>query len=178
MLKRDKSLALSKKALMESFDELHSAVGRLVFGKAGLDIGDATKKTVSVNADLTYSIDGVAYSFARDVVEDSPVPEEVAFTADDHDIPANATLVQEACYLVVIDSEGVFDLVMGEIASGGGQAKLPEVPEGVAVVGYVRVSVAAGSTIFNATTNDLDASHLTVAYTDLSFLFGRFDSVQ
>lgn len=165
MATRNSGEALNHRSLMNLFNEIVTALKNACYTAAGLAIGDATKKTISVNADLEYMVDGVLYNFTR--TDDSgPVPEEVAFTATTHDIAANASSVQEACYLVTVDDAGTFAIVMGDIATGAGNALVPATPEGVAAVGYARIAVDAGSTIFNATTDDLDASHLTVTYVD------------
>lgn len=89
---------------------------------------------------------------------------EVAFTATTHDIPANASVVREAVYAVEVDAAGTVTLNMGEIASGSGNAAWPAASTDKAVVGAVRVAVAAGSTPFDASTDLLSASHITDTY--------------
>lgn len=86
---------------------------------------------------------------------------EVAFTATTHDIPASASAVQEAVYLVEVDAAGTVTLKMGEIASGSGSALWPAASTDKACVGAVRVAVAAGSTPFDASTDLLSAGHIT-----------------
>ena len=93
---------------------------------------------------------------------------EKAFTATTHDIPANASLVQEAVYLLSADNAGAVTLTMGTIADGAGNATIPSTPANQVAFGYLRLAVAAGATDFDATTDLLSAGHLTDTYVDLS----------
>ena len=130
----------------------------MVFAAAGLAIGSVSKKKVLIANTVEYSVAGVAKS---------KTTAEVAFTADDHDITANASAIQEAVYLLSLDASGTATITKGTTASGLNQATVPATPNGETAIGHVRVSVAAGATDFDASSDDLDAAHLTVAYTDL-----------
>jgi len=134
--------------------------------KAGLAIGSVSKAKVLIANTVTYS-------HANKLL--SKTTAEVAFTATTHDIPANADAEQEACYLLSLSANGTPTLTMGTIASGAGNAKLPERVSGLTPIGYVRVVVDAGSTKFDASTDELDASHLTVTYVDLGHIHPMVD---
>lgn len=90
---------------------------------------------------------------------------ETAFTATTHDIAPDAGLIQEAVYLISVQAGGTVIVTKGTTA-GEGLAVPPALPAGEALVGYVTVQVAAGATLFNATTDDLDAAHLTTTFED------------
>lgn len=125
----------------------------------GLAIGVGSAAKVLIANTVAFAIDGQRYS---------KTTAEVAFTATTHDIAPHATLVQEACYLLTIDAAGTVTITMGTIASGAAAAKVPAGPVGQAVLGYVRVAVAAGATPFDASTDLLSAGHLTDTYVDAS----------
>lgn len=128
---------------------------------AGLAIGTVSKAKVLIANTVTYLSGGVFKS---------KTTAEVAFTATTHDIPAHATLVQEAVYLLCLDAGGTPTIEMGAIASGAGNAVIPAPPDGKTVIGHVRIAVDAGATSFDATTDELDEAHLTVTYTDTATL--------
>lgn len=154
------------------FDALHTFLGNRATSAAGLVIGSSSKAKVKIANTVSYLIDGVFKS---------KTTAEVAFTATTHDIPADADTVQEAVYVMTLKADGTPTLTMGDIATGAGNALYPDfadLPVGEAVVGAVRIAVDAGSTDFDASTDELDESHLTVAYEDLGILFPRFDQVQ
>lgn len=94
---------------------------------------------------------------------------EQAFTATTHDIAASATVVREAVYALCVDTAGTTSLVMGDITSGSGTALWPVAPADLAIVGGVRVAVAAGSTSFDASTDLLSAGHITDTYYNVAF---------
>lgn len=121
-----------------------------------LAIGATTpKKGVTITNTTTYLIDGVIKS---------KTTAEVAFTATVHDIANDATVVREAVYLISLQGDGTPIVTKGVEASGAGNALIPAAPAGECPIGYARVAVDAGATPFDATTNDLDAAHLTVTY--------------
>jgi hypothetical protein len=124
-----------------------------------LAIGSVSKKEVLLGATATFQIDNVFYT---------KTTAEVGFTATTDDITADASTVQEAVYLVCVSSAGTLSLVKGTTTTGAGLAPLPSIPVGLSVLGYVRIAVAAGATDFNATTDDLDAAHLTTTYVDFT----------
>ena len=92
---------------------------------------------------------------------------ETAFTTTTHNITANASSVQEAVYLVTVVAGGTVTITKGTTATGAGNAVIPDPPASSAVVGYVRVAVAAGATNFAANSDALSAGHLTVTYTNV-----------
>ena len=67
-----------------------------------------------------------------------------------------------------LQADGTATLTAGTVATGSGNATVPAPPSGECMIGYVRVAVDAGATPFDATSDDLDASHLTVAYVDMT----------
>ena len=130
------------------------------FVDAGVVEGTVSKKEVKTAVTTVCTVDNAfAVTFAA---------AETAFTATTDDITAVAGSVQEAVYLLCIDAAGAATLVKGATSTGAGTAQFPNPPLNKAVIGHVRIAVDAGSTDFNATTDDLDAAHLTVTYTDYS----------
>ena len=126
---------------------------------AGLTIGSSSKKAVKIANTVTYILDSVFKS---------KTTAEIAFTATTHDIAPNASSVQEAVYLLSLASDGTATITKGTTATGAGNAVVPQTPSGNVPIGYARIAVAAGATLFDATTDDLDAAHLTVTYVNLS----------
>jgi hypothetical protein len=176
MLARNSGQALNNQGLMDSFDMLRRALAnRVLTTGAALAIGSSSKTKVKIatNSTGTYSVDGVLYTF--------PAAQEVAFTATTHDIEADADTIQERVYLVCLDAAGAATIIAGEQAAGAGNAKLPEwddIPATVCPVGYLRLAVAAGSTDFDATTDELDEAHLTDTYVNLTMLAPKFSAAQ
>lgn len=168
MLALDKSLAGYKQKIMTLVDLLHTRQSYRALSDAGLAIGTDKTKVLIANT--------VSYLFGGEFK--SKTTAEVAFTAEDHDIANNASTVQEACYLFCLAADGTPSITMGTIATGAGNAKLPEIPSGKTPIGYVRIAVDAGATPFVAGTDELDEGHLTVTYVDLGYLAERFDSAQ
>lgn len=144
-----------QKALLEL-----SQIANMALSSAGLAIGTPNTGVVIANT-VTFLSRG---EFRTKTTA------QVAFTATTHDIPANASAVQEAVYVISLQSNGTVTVTMGEIASGAGNAVVPAGPEGETVIGHVRVAVDAGATPFNATTDALNAGHLTVTYTNTAFV--------
>lgn len=171
MTQRDSDLALSSQQLMDLVDTLHTEQSYRALSSPGLGIGTTAAGKVKIASTTVYLHDGVFKS---------KTTAEVAFTATVHDIPAAAGSIQEACYLVCLAADGTPSLVMGDIATGAGAAKLPEVSAyaGLTPIGYLRLAVAAGATDFNASTDELSAAHLTDTYVNLGYLAPRFDEVQ
>lgn len=162
----------SSEVLRKEFNKVVNAeiarLRNLVLSAAGLAIGTTSAAAVKISNTVTYLIDGVFKS---------KTTAEVAFTATTHDIAADAAAVQEAVYLVTLAADGTPTLTMGTIASGAGNAALPDAPTDEAVIGHVRVAVAAGATDFDAGTDLLSAAHLTVTYTDTGLLTSAAEAV-
>ena len=135
-----------------------TGIYNMCFNKAGLAIGVGSKAKVLIANTVQFSVNGGAYT---------KTTAEVAFTATTMDIPANATTVQEACYLYSLQADGTPIVTMGTISAGAGTAVVPATPEDQSAIGYLRLAVAAGSTSFDASTDLLDAGHLTDTYVDL-----------
>lgn len=161
--------ALNQQNLMDMFDLIHTRNKYRALSAAGLAIGSVSKAKILIANTVTYLHNGIFKS---------KTTAEVAFTATTHDIAPDASAVQEACYLVCLAADGTPSITMGAIASGAGNAKLPAIPSDVTPIGYLRLAVAAGATLFDATTDELDEAHLTDTYVDLGFLCERFDSSQ
>jgi hypothetical protein len=169
MDKRIMTAALGHQEVADTFDSIHHALSNMALNSGALAIGTGSKKKVLIAATINFLSNGVFKA---------KTTAEVDFTATTHDIAASAAAVKEAVYLMMLAADGTPSLVMGAVATGAGNAKLPEIPTTGTPVGYVRVAVAAGSTIFNATTDDLDAAHLTCTYVNLGFLSPKFAAIQ
>lgn len=135
-----------------------SGIFSMCMNKAGLAIGTSSKKAVKIANTVEFSVNGSALK---------KTTAEVAFTATTMDIAASTSVAREACYLLSLDASGNATITMGDIASGAGNGVVPATPADQCPIGYVRIRVAAGSTPFDATTDDLDAAHLTCTYVDL-----------
>lgn len=108
-----------------------------------------------------FMIEGVQYA--------APASQEIAFTATTDDIVADAATAQEKTYLVMLNSSGTGSILGGDQAAIG-KSVAPEPPATKCVVGKVVLSVAAGTTNFDASTDLLSASHITDTYTNIGLL--------
>lgn len=131
----------------------------MCLSSAGLAIS-SSKKAINIANTVTFLNAGIFKS---------KTTADVAFTATTHDIAANAETVQEACYLVQLAGDGTPSIIKGTTSTGAGTATVPATSTLNTPIGYARVAVAAGSTKFDATSDDLDAGHLTVTYVNLAF---------
>jgi hypothetical protein len=127
---------------------------------AGLAIGSGSKKKILIANTVNYVIGGVFKT---------KTTAEIDFTATTHDITAATGSVQEACYLLSLAANGTCTVTKGTTATGAGNAVVPDCPADTVPIGYLRLAVAAGSTNFDATSDDLDAGHLTDTYVDIPF---------
>jgi len=165
----NKTKGLSHQELMDTFDELNT----------NLKYRALTIPTLAISATATqFKFTSTVKYLHNGIFKSKSALDNIAFTATTHDIPADADTVQEACYLLCLNAAGTATVHMGEIASGSGNALLPEIPTGLTPIGYVRVTVAAGTDDFNATTDDLSETWITDAYVNLGFLSPRFDAEQ
>ena len=170
MEKLSKQKALSHQQLMDAFDELNDNLKYRALVDPGIAIGSSDASKIKITNTVKFLHNGIFKSKST---------AETAFTATTHDIEADADTIQEACYLVCLNASGTVTIHMGEIAEGSGNALLPEIPAGLTPIGYLRLAVAAGSTDFNASTDDLSESGwLTDTYYSLGFLSPRFDAAQ
>jgi hypothetical protein len=160
-------IAGGSQSLADHFDLINTALRYQCLSSPGVVIGTTSAAAVRINATT-------AYLFAGEFRSRTAV--EVAFTATTHDIAASASSVQEACYLLCLDSAGTGSLVMGDVASGSGNAKWPDHPGNLTPVGGVRVAVAAGATSFDASTDLLSAGHITDTFYSFGYFGPRFDS--
>ena len=136
---------------------LGNASSYYVTSAAGLAIGSVDAAEILIGNTVQY------FNGAGQVKTKTTA--EIAFTATTHDIAANASAAQEAWYLVSLDSAGTATITKGTTAAAD-SAVLPAVPSGDTAIGGVKISVAAGATPFDATSDDLDAAHLTTTYVD------------
>jgi hypothetical protein len=147
-----------------SAGEALKKAGNVCLAAAGLAIGTVSAAEVKIANTVTYLNKGVFKS---------KTTAEVAFTATTHDITAVAGSVQEAVYLISLQADGTPIITKGATATGAGNAVIPSTPAGETAIGYLRLAVAAGSTDFDATSDDLSAAHLTDTYVDFSSLGGE-----
>lgn len=163
-----KQEGLYNQAFMDRMDELDTRMKYRALSAAGLVIGSSSKAKVKIANTVTYLHNGIFKS---------KTTAEVAFTATDHDIVADSDTIQERKYLLCLAADGTPSIVAGDQADNG-ESLLPEIPSGVTVIGYVLLQIAAGSTDFDATTDELDEAHITDTYVDLGWLNERFDAAQ
>jgi len=135
-------------------EDVNARKDHRILGNPTLVIGSSSKAKVK-NSAFDILVDGAMSTIAST---------ETAFTATTHDITASASAIQEAIYLVYLDGSTI-KLSKGTTA-GEDAAVCPATPSGKFKLGEVKVQVEAGSTDFNASTDELDASHLTVTYTN------------
>lgn len=144
--------------VFQQLQALRTALANRCYGTAGLAIGTVASQVKIANT--------VPFTVNHEWGSRTTI--DTAFTDVLHDIPASASEVREAVYLVTVDAALVVRLIMGAIAGGSGKATVPDAPVGQTAVGYVRVAVAAGATPFNASTDLLSAAHLTDTYVNLA----------
>lgn len=136
-------------------DDTKEEMTNLCLSSAGLAIGVGSKKEVLIANTVTYLIDGVFKS---------KTTAEKAFTATTHDIADGS----ERVYVYSLDGSGNVTVTAGTAAVGQGNATIPDGPAGECVIGHLRLF--ANGAIFDATSDDLDAAHLTDTYTNVAFL--------
>lgn len=122
-------------------------------------IGTVSAAEIAIDA-FTVVVKGVPVSVSA---------QEVAFTATTHDIADPDTNPREANFLLCINGAGTPVLAKGADAAAAAAVD-PNVPTGTVAVARINIQ-HDGSAIFNATTDDLDAAHLTATFTDLAQVF-------
>lgn len=144
--------------LRTTFNALRTMVRNALTGDycrstPSLQIGTSSKKAVRNNAAFTFNINGMPYSKAA---------AETAFTATTHDVADGYTRI----FTVQISAAGTITFSPGTavLTANASTAEGGAVTADNAKIGEVKI--AADGAIFNATTDDLDASHLTVTYTN------------
>lgn len=120
---------------------------------AGLAIGSSSAAKV-LTAAFQYQVDGVRAHKAS---------AETAFTATTHDIADPDDDPREAIYVLSIAQGGTITITKGTTAAADA-AVAPATPAGELKLGEVLIQ-HDGTAIFDASSNDLDADHLTVTYT-------------
>ena len=105
-----------------------------------------------------------AYSLYVGAIRAEQAAGETAFTATTHDIADPDADPREAIFLLSIDNAGAHTITKGADAAADA-AVAPSVPAGEEEVGQVLIQ-HDGTAIFDASTDLLSASHLTVTYTD------------
>jgi hypothetical protein len=123
----------------------------------GLAIGTGSKTKVLIANTFSFLVDGVPAQ---------KTTAEVAFTATTHDITANAAATRERWYLFSIVAAGTVTVTAGTQGAAGA-GTIPATPAGGVPIGLLKITVAAGATDFDATTDELDEAHLTDVYYDL-----------
>lgn len=134
--------ALNQKAVM----------GTICLSSAGLAIGSVSKKKILIANTTYYMIAGVIKS---------KTTAEIDFTATTHDVAAGSN----AYFVLSINISGTVTINKG--ADGGSLSSIT-LPGNQAMIGYL--NIAATGSPFDATSDDLDAAHLTVTYYDTGFL--------
>ena len=129
----------------------------LMLTAPGLAIGTSSKAAVKIANIQTYVVGGAVVELAAG---------ETAFTATTHDITASASKVQEAYYLLST-VDGVNIVITKGSTADEDAAVPPAIPSNAIPIGLVKIKVAAGATDFDATTDELDESHLTVTFEDI-----------
>lgn len=121
---------------------------------AGLAIGSSSKKTVLIANTVSY--------FNAGAIKNKTTA-EVAFTATLHDIAPDAGAARERWFLLALAANGTPSITAGT-AGAVGSGTYPATPSGETPIGLVRIEVAAGATLFDASSDELDAAHLTDEY--------------
>ncbi len=96
--------------------------------------------------------------------EETKAGDETAFTATTHDILDPDALARGAIFVLSIAQGGTITITKGADALAGLEVA-PATPSNECKLGEVLVQ-HNGSAIFNASSDDLDAAHLTAVFTD------------
>lgn len=145
------------------YNKLRAAVVALCTG-AGLITTPVLAEGTSSKKELKHSTFNVR---ALGVVE-AVTGAEVAFTATGHDILDPDAQARGALYVISVAQGGTVTITKGDDALAG-QEVAPDLPANEAKMGEVLIQ-HNGTAIFNAVSDDLDAAHLTVVYTDWPLL--------
>lgn len=162
---------------------LRRAMGDRCYSKATLAINAAGAATVKTTGVTAFTVDGIFYSKAALSAQSIavthnllglPVSGASASGPAAYVQPASTTVI----YVVALNKDGTVAVVQGgyngqAVALPGGivstsKGEVPVVPAGYAPIGAIKV--ALGATTFTPGTTLLDASNVTVTYTDLSLL--------
>ena len=153
----------SSENLRTAFNDLRAFVVSLATGNycrtdPTLAEGTSSKKTVKASP-FTFNILGMPYAHAG---------AETAFTATTHDCADGYTRT----YTIEVPATGTIIITPGTAVLTANVANVPSAaPATTAAHAKVgEVKVAADGAIFNASSDDLDAGHLTVTYTDFDYV--------
>lgn len=153
----DYMYSYSFKTLLDDIEEDLNAVSNdKLLGNPTLAIGSSSKKKVKNSA----------FSVMRDGVISLIASTETDFTATTDDLAKSTGAV----YNVYLDATNTIKILKGTATAGGIGAVCPATPSGGMKIGEVKIVVNADA-IFNATTDDLDASHITDTYTNKTDVF-------
>ena len=153
----DYMYSYSFKTLLDDIEEDLNVVNNdKLLGNPTLAIGSSSKKKVKNSA----------FSVMRDGVISLIASTETDFTATTDDLAKSTGAV----YNVYLDATNTIKILKGTATAGGIGAVCPATPSGGMKIGEVKIVVNADA-IFNATTDDLDASHITDTYTNKTDVF-------
>jgi len=138
-----------KQVINDVIAQMNNQGGIAIVGTPALAIGSSSKAKV-LNGEFTVVRNGVVSTIAS---------AETAFTATTHDIADG----KEAIFLVYLNGSNAITILKGADADAD-EAVCPDTPSGGLKIGEVKISVTGA--IFNATTDDLDAAHVTDTYTN------------
>lgn len=144
--------------LIDDVERLRAALGRTSAGiltsAPGLTIG-TTADTALKTVEFTMVIRGETVTVSA---------AETAFTATTHDIADPDADPREAYYTLSANASGTLTITKGDTAAADAAVK-KAAPVDEVLVGWVKIQ-HDGTAIFDASTNALDAAHLTVTYED------------
>ncbi len=120
-----------------------------------------TNPTLAIGSSSKKKVKNSAFSVMRDGVISVISSTETAFTATTDDLAKSTGAV----YNVYLDATNTIKILKGTATAGGIGAVCPATPAGGMKIGEVKIVVNADA-IFNATTDDLDAAHITDTYTN------------
>lgn len=164
----DKSHADFKANIAEGLDMILDFVANMPLGGT-IGIGTTSKAKVKVLTQIDFLYHGKLKSVAANT--------EVAFTATTDDITADATTDQDRTYLLVSNGT-ITKLVAGVQADTGLSEDPSEALIGDnTVLGRIVLTVGNGSTDFDASTDLLDAAHITDVYEMEGLYAPRFSDI-
>jgi hypothetical protein len=147
--------------LRRTFNDLRTlvlaiATGNICNTPPGLQLGTSSAKAVRAGTAFTATVLGMPYTNAVS---------ETAFTATTHDIADGYKRYFRV--EVPAGTNGTVILTPGTAVLAASTAVVPDATAAHATLGTVLIE--ADGAIFNASTDDLNASHLTVTYTDWDY---------
>jgi len=164
----DISHADFKANIAEGLDMILDFVANMPLGGT-IGIGTTSKAKVKVLTQIDFLYHGKLKSVAAST--------EVAFTATDDDITADADTDQDRTYLLV--SNGTTTKLVAGVQADTGLSEDPS--EALigdnTVLGRIVLTVADGSTDFDASTDELDAAHITDVYEMEGLYAPRFSDI-